>query len=368
MERAIELSEKGRLSTPPNPWVGCVIVKNGEIVGEGFHTAYGKAHAEISALSLAKEKAEGATAFITLEPCCHQGKTPPCVNALIKAKIAKVVVALEDPDPKVKGNGFQRLREAGIQVSVGLCKSRVAHSLLPYLHHRKTKTPYCILKAAISIDGRVAAANGSSQWITNNLARSDAHCLRAKSQAIIIGSGTALMDQPTLTARYLPLSPSQQPLRVLLDSTGKTLGSLPLFDTALAPTLVITSENSSIKYRNKLREKGIEVEIAPLSNDGRGLHLPFILKLLGQRGVLQALIEGGPKLYASFLQMNLIDHLRIYMGACTLGSEGIPLFPGNSPESIENAKRWKLLEVKHLDESIRIDYIPIGEKSCSQVS
>ena len=179
MARAIALGSKGRITAPPNPWVGCVIVKDGIVVGEGFHQTAGEPHAEIHALQQAKEQAMGATVYVTLEPCVHHGRTPPCSDALIKAKVSKVFVALEDPDPRVRGKGIAFLKDAGIWVNLGLCRDEAVQSLQPYLHQRKTGRPFCIAKAAISIDGRTAASDGTSKWITPKEARADSHRIRA---------------------------------------------------------------------------------------------------------------------------------------------------------------------------------------------
>ena len=362
MERAVSLAEKGRLSAPPNPWVGCVIVRNGKIVGEGYHIRSGGPHAERHALNAAGSNAEGATAYVTLEPCSHHGKTPPCVEALIEAKIGRVVVALEDPDPRVKGRGFALLKDCGIPVDLGVCKESAATSLKAYLHHRKTRRPYCVLKSASSFDGRTAAADGSSQWITMESARIDVHQLRASSQAIMVGSGTAINDSPSLTARHKVSAEHSQPLRVLLDSTGRVPAKGPLFDIKLAKTLVMTTAKAPEERLLEWKKSGCEVEILPASPDGKGVDLNAALDSLGKRGILQLMVEGGAELHGSFLRSGLVDCLTLYIGACALGSGGMPLFGGGGPQSIEDASRWKLLNVQRLGDDVRMDYIPRGEE------
>lgn len=361
MERAISLAEKGRHTAPPNPWVGCVIVRNGKIVGEGYHIRSGGPHAERHALKAAGPEAEGATAYVTLEPCSHHGKTPPCVEALIEAKVSRVVVALEDPDIRVQGKGFALLKDHGIHVESGVCRENAAKSLMPYLHHRTTGKPYCIIKSATSFDGRTAAADGSSQWITMEAARIDVHQLRASSQAIMVGSGTALKDSPSLTARHKISPEHPQPLRVLLDSTGRVPAKGALFDINLAQTLVMTSDSAPKERLLEWKKSGCEVEILPRAPDGKGVDLHAALDSLGKRGILQLMVEGGAELHGSFLRSGLVDRLSLYIGACALGSGGMPLFGGNGPQSIENASRWKLLNVERMGDDVRMDYIPRGE-------
>src|SRR5688572_586191 len=245
MAQAVALGERGRLTAAPNPWVGCVVVAaDGQVVGRGFHRRAGEPHAEVHALRQAGDRARGATAYVTLEPCAHQGRTPPCAPALVEAGVSRVVVAVLDPDEKVAGRGIEILRAAGIAVDIGVAAEDAARSLAPYLHHRRTGRPQCLLKTATSTDGRTAAADGTSQWITGPEARADAHRLRAESGAVVVGAGTALADRPMLTFRSLDfeegLTPPQ-PLRVLIDAAGRVPADGPLFDPTLAPTLVITT-------------------------------------------------------------------------------------------------------------------------------
>lgn len=361
MHLALLEGEKGRLTSAPNPWVGCVIVKNNQIVGQGYHPAAGKPHAEVFALKQAQEHAKEATVYTTLEPCSHFGKTPPCVNALVSAGISRVVIGIQDPDPRVQGNGIAQLRQAGIKVDVGILEEEVNHSLAPYIHHRKTGLPYCVMKVAMSIDGRTAAADGSSQWITNEEAREDVHLQRAESQAIVIGSGTAIKDLPQLTVR-LSLTKQQstvikQPLRVLLDSSGRVPVEGPLFNTELAPTLVVTTNKASVSMIEQWKQAKCEVVIVPLNESGNGVNLIETLKVLSKRGVLQVLVEGGPQIHGSFLDEGLIQRLSLYVGPCLLGSKGQPLFYGNSPVSIDKASKMKLHCVKQFDNCLRIDYL-----------
>jgi len=351
MLRAIDLGEQGRVTAPPNPWVGCVIVKDGVIIGEGYHHKAGGPHAEVIALQQAGKQAEGATVYNTLEPCSHYGRTPPCVDALIKAQVQHVVIAVKDPDPKVSGRGIEQLQHAGITITTGICSEEATKSLTPYLHHRMTGRPYCVAKAAISVDGRIAAKDGSSQWISTEAARTDAHRLRAESQAILVGSGTALVDTPSLTVRNTEVRPPQPPIRVVLDSTGKLSTQSPLFDTSLAPTLIFTTGLSPEAVRNAWKAAGAEVELMDRVNLGD------VFDILGKRGVIQVLAEGGGILHGSLLQEKLINQLTLYVGPRILGDAGKPLFQNTPFESIDLAPSIQLKEVKQLGDTIRLDYL-----------
>jgi diaminohydroxyphosphoribosylaminopyrimidine deaminase / 5-amino-6-(5-phosphoribosylamino)uracil reductase len=355
MERALDLANQARVTAPPNPWVGCVIVNQGQIVGEGFTQMPGKAHAEIVALQQAQHRSKGATAYVTLEPCAHFGRTPPCVNALIEAGISRVVIGLQDPDEHVQGKGMEALRKAGVKVSEGVLSDKIAASLAPYLHHRKTGLPFCVLKSAASIDGRSAAKDRTSQWISSPEARADAHQLRAESQAIVIGSGTAAADHPALTVRDAR-QPSHPPLRIVLDAQGKTLPAGPLFDVSSAPTLIITSQSCPEKTKETWLKQGLQVEVVSQAANGMGVDLNQVLALLGKRGILQALIEGGGKVLGAFLEARLADQLVLYIGDCILGSRGLPLFDIENISTIGEAPRLKLLHTQILGNTIRLDY------------
>lgn len=349
MERAIALGENGRITAPPNPWVGCVIVKEGRIVGEGYHHIAGQAHAEVLALRQAGTDARGATAYVTLEPCCHYGRTPPCVKALIEANIAHVVVGVEDPDTRVSGKGLEALKAAGIGITMGVAKEMAAASLKPYLHFKKTGLPYCVAKAAISIDGRTAAADRTSQWITSEGARKDAHLIRAQSQAILVGSKTAQYDKPRLNVRDIAPMPPVQPLRVVLDSQGSVRHEGPLFDPSIAKTVVFSATSP----------KNPTCEVIHVRKTQEGVDLRQVLSLLGERGVMQLMIEGGATILGSFLKASLIDQLVLYMGPCVLGDQGIPLFQGLAVPSIQNAPRLHLKDVLMIDDCVRIRYAPL---------
>jgi diaminohydroxyphosphoribosylaminopyrimidine deaminase/5-amino-6-(5-phosphoribosylamino)uracil reductase len=361
MAEAVALGERGRLTAAPNPWVGCVVVAaDGQVVGRGFHRRAGEPHAEVHALREAGDRARGATAYVTLEPCAHQGRTPPCAPALVEARLSRVAVAVLDPDERVAGRGVDLLRAAGITVDVGVGADAAARSLAPYLHHRRTGRPLCLLKTAVSIDGRTAAADGTSQWITGSEARADAHRLRAESGAVVVGAGTALADHPTLTYRNLDFEDGlvpDQPLRVLLDAAGRVPAAGPLFDPALAPTLVITTTAADPEAKRVWKEAGAEVEEVPEASPG--VDLAVALDVLGRRAILQAMVEGGATLHGAFLRARLADRLVVYTGGVVLGAEGLPLFAGPGPGTLADASRWRLAAVRQVGEGARLDWEPV---------
>jgi len=372
MAEAVAQGERGRLTAAPNPWVGCVVVdRAGDVVGRGFHRRAGEPHAEIHALREAGERARGATAYVTLEPCAHLGRTPPCAPALVEAGVARVVVAVPDPDDRVAGRGIEILRSAGVAVDVGPGAAAASRSLAPYLHHRRTGRPLCLLKTAGSLDGRTAAADGTSQWITGPEARADAHRLRAESGAVVVGAGTALADRPTLTWRNLAFEDGlvpPQPWRVLLDASGRVPAAGPLFDPALAPTLVITTARAEPAVKQAWKDAGAEVEEVPeqktppqrgFSAPAPAVDLAGALDVLGRRGVLQAMVEGGPTLHGALLAAGLADRLVVYSGGVVLGPEGLPLLAGPGPGTLAEASRWRLTGLRRIGGDARLDWEPV---------
>jgi diaminohydroxyphosphoribosylaminopyrimidine deaminase/5-amino-6-(5-phosphoribosylamino)uracil reductase len=275
--------------------------------------------------------------------------------------VTRVVIAVLDPDDRVAGRGVEILRAAGFTVDVGPGAEAAARSLAPYLHHRRTGRPLCLLKTATSLDGRTAAADGTSQWITGPEARSDAHRLRAASGAVLVGAGTALADHPTLTWRNLDfeagLTPPQ-PLRVLLDAAGRVPATGPLFDPSLAPTLVLTTEAVDQRAMETWISSGAEVETVP-SAPGGAVDLHSALDRLGRRGILQMMVEGGAALHGSFLRAALADRLVVYTGGVVLGAEGLPAFAGPGPGTLDEASRWRLTGVLRLGDDARLDWEPV---------
>ena len=355
MALAARLAATARRRTAPNPWVGCMLVRDGVVVGEGATEPPGGPHAEVVALTAAGDTARGATAYVTLEPCSHHGRTPPCADALVAAGVARVVVALEDPDPQVAGRGIARLREAGIAVTVGVGADAARLQLAPYLHHRRTGRAACLVKTALSVDGRTAAVDGSSQWITGPEARADAHGLRADSQAVVVGSGTALADRPALTVRDAHPLPVRPPLRVLLDARGRVPADGPLFDGA-APTMVVTTERAPAMVVDAWMAAGAKVET--VAETGGKVDLAATLAILGAHGVLQAMVEGGAALHGALLAAGLVDRLTVYVGAALLGVGGKPGLDWPGPASIADAPRLRLVDARVLGDDVRLDYVP----------
>lgn len=359
MGQAIAAAARVRRTTAPNPWVGAVVLRDGVVVAEGATQPPGGAHAEVVALQAAGRAAAGATVVVTLEPCAHTGRTGPCADALIDAGVARVVVGLEDPDPRVAGQGAARLRAAGIDVVTGVAADEVRAQLAAYLHHRRSGRSACTLKLATSIDGRIAAQDGSSQWITGAAARADAHELRADCQAVMVGSGTALADDPALTVRDVDPSgapPGEPPLRVLLDARGRVRAEGRLFvDCALTPTLVVTTAAAPDRRVQEWVAAGAKVERVGAGPDG-GVDLAAVLTLLGARGVLDTLAEGGSALHAALLRAGLVQRAVVYVGNTVLGAQALPAFADAGPAGIAQAPRWALRSARAIDADVRLEY------------
>lgn len=370
MTCAVCLSERGRRTTAPNPWVGAVIVgPDGKVWGEGYHKGAGLPHAEPEAFKDADAKGYSdysqATLYTTLEPC-HRGpgkRTPPCDELIVARKIRRCVVGYVDPCPSHGGKGVGFMKENGVSVDVGIAENMVSDSLRCYSHHRNTGMPYVVVKIATSLDGRTACADKTSQWITKAGARQDAHRLRADSQAILVGSGTALADKPSLTVR-LPEDPGlkTQPLRVVLDTRGRVVEG-PLMDTSVAPTLIFTStEHCSTEAKTKWEACGVEHCDAPLtasSDDANSKHLDlnFVLRKLADRGVMQLMVEGGAVLQGTLLQAGLCQELRVYLGATLLGGTAQPWAQTELTKTIGDAKFWTLRACRRLDDDVCLEYV-----------
>jgi len=293
----------------------------------------------------------GSTFYVTLEPCHHHGRTPPCDKELVRRGAARVVVAVVDPDYRVNGEGNKYLQDNGITLTVGVCNDQAQDSLRSYLHHRKTHKPLVILKIAMSLDGSIACEDGSSKWITGPAARKHAHDLRARSQAILVGSGTALIDNPNLTVRDAPVITT--PLRVVLDSLGRVLTG-NLMDTSQSPTLIYTSDKAPQTSLETWKKAGVEYKI--IRHDERGLILEDILADLGTRGILQLLVEGGGKLQSNFIIQDLVDSLVIYRGSCMIGNNGKPWARGDFASTMEKVKFWKLHNLTQLENDVYAEY------------
>jgi diaminohydroxyphosphoribosylaminopyrimidine deaminase/5-amino-6-(5-phosphoribosylamino)uracil reductase len=359
MARAVGLAEGGRGTTSPNPMVGTVLVRDGRVVGEGFHLAAGRPHAETVALEAAGALAGGATCYVTLEPCAHQGRTPPCADALVAAGVARVVAAVVDPDPRVAGAGLERLRTAGIEVTVGVGAEAATGQNAAYLTHRRLGRPRVTLKAAASLDGKVAAPDGTSQWITGPAARSDGHRLRAEADAVCVGAGTALADDPRLTVR-LPGHRGRQSLRVLVDAVGRVGAGGHLFDGE-APTLVATTTAAPAAAVDAWEAAGAEVLVCKQAPEG--VDLDDLTQALGERGVLELLVEGGPRLQASLWAAGLADRLIWYLAPLAIGGQGAPgLLGGDGAATLAAARRLRLASVDQLGDDLRLVAYPCEEE------
>ncbi|KAF4688312.1 hypothetical protein FOZ60_002909 [Perkinsus olseni] len=317
MRMALAEAEMGRMTTPPNPWVGCVLVQKGKVVGKGHHVRKGGPHAEINALRDMEERGESIegsalTAYVTLEPCSHYGSTPPCCEKLIKVGVGRVVVGLEDPDPKVSGRGLRRLRQEGVDVKTGCLADEIRESLRAYLKHRTAGLPLVVGKVAASLNGMVCCEDGSSQWITGSGARENSHrTLRALSQAILVGVGTVLADDCSLTVRGVE-GVEKQPLRVVLDPRGRILRTAKILRTEEAPTLIVVGPGA-----DKTGLEGVEVLEVEVDENG-GLDLTAVLKDLAGRGIFQVLVEGGAKTLTNFIENQLVDELVVSCSASSV--------------------------------------------------
>ncbi len=334
MAKAVEIGATVRMSTSPNPWVGAVVVRTSRSgrsdaadVWSGATAPPGGAHAEAAALAAAGTNARGATVYVTLEPCSHHGRTPPCADALVDAGVARVVVGVVDPDAKVAGRGIEKLREAGIQVDVGVSSNAVESSLAPYLKHRREGRPWVVLKLAGTLDGRIAAPDGTSKWITGPEARADAHGLRAASDAIVVGAGTVRADDPALTVRD---AAGHDPLRIVLGAPG------------------------SVDPESKVHPAHF--------HDGS---LADLLDELGSRGVLQLLVEGGARVAGDFHRQGLVDQYTFYFAPALMGGDdGLAMFAGPGAKSMSSVPRGRVVSVQRLGSDLRVDLL--APRRCGQ--
>lgn len=347
MSRALALAAEGLLTTTPNPRVGAVLVRDGEVVGEGWHRRAGEPHAEVLALAQAGERARGATAYVTLEPCSHHGRTPPCCDALIRAGVARVVAAMEDPNPRVNGQGLGRLRAAGIEVRCGLLEAQARELNIGFVSRMSRGRPWVRLKAAASLDGRTALHNGASQWITGEAARTDGHAWRARACAILTGIGTVELDNPRLDVRLVPTT--RQPLRVIVDS--KLAISPQARVLADGNALIFCASEDATRLR-VLRELGCEVVVLP--NAAGKVELPALLDELGQRGLNELHVEAGFKLNGSLIREGCVDELLMYFAPSLLGGDALGMFDLPRLETLEARVQLRLHSVQQVGEDLRV--------------
>ena len=361
MQSALKLAERGIGSVEPNPAVGCIITQSDQIIGKGYHKQFGGPHAEINAIDDCQAlgvKPEGGTMYVTLEPCCHQGKTGPCTDAIIKAGIQRVVVAAGDPSAHAGGKGIEQLRQAGIEVEVGLCEEQARRLNAPFFKFATTGQCWVVLKWAQSIDGKLAWADQSPEkrWITNDLSRSDAHRLRRRVGAVLVGVNTVRADDPLLTPRP---SKGKKPLRVVLDESLQIpLKCRLLRTTKTSPVLVYAREDSAKDNPKKvarIAKKGAELLTG--SDGGDGSSLPSLLAELAKRGIAQVLVEGGPTVLAAFLHQGLADEVCVYVSPKVLGAGGAASI-GESMAALTLPVHLEHVVVKALGEDVRISGTP----------
>lgn len=348
MSRALELARRGLYTTDPNPRVGCVLVKDGSVVGEGWHERAGGPHAEVAALASAGTAAKGSTAYVTLEPCDHHGRTPPCSLALIAAGVARVVYTIDDPNPAVAGNGAARLRAHGTVVDSGLMAAE-AEALNPgYLRRRRTGRPFVRVKVAASLDGRTALASGESRWITSQTARNDVQHYRARSSVVLTGIGTVLADDPAMNVRID--ESHRQPLRVVLDSSLRTSPDARIIDPQ-GPVLVVATRDDP-ERRDLLQRRGAEVAIVPPHN-GRP-DLAAVLDLLGRREMNEVWVEAGATLAGAFVRDRLFDELVVYLAPALLGPDARPLLDLPALTGLDARTRLRFTECVPVGADLRI--------------
>lgn len=359
MARALRLAERGLYSTDPNPRVGCVITRRGELVGEGWHRRAGEPHAERLALTAAGPAASGATAYVTLEPCAHHGRTPPCAEALIEAGIARVVAAMSDPNPLVGGQGLARLREAGVRVEVGLLQAEAERLNPGFLKRMREGLPYVRCKLAMSMDGRTAMASGESRWITGEAARRDVQRLRARSSAIVSGIGTVLSDDPSMNVRMTPAelgvdeadAETRQPVRVVLDTRLRTPPRARLL-TLPGQTLIVCGQGAPEETEAELRAVGADVLRQPQL--GGRIDLSHLLRDLAARGINEVLIESGATLAGRALRDGLVDELIVYVAPHLMGHQARGLVELDGLDEMADRLSLRFEDVRRVGDDLRV--------------
>jgi diaminohydroxyphosphoribosylaminopyrimidine deaminase / 5-amino-6-(5-phosphoribosylamino)uracil reductase len=351
MARALQLAERGLNTTTPNPRVGCVIVKNDNIIGQGWHARAGAPHAEINALLEAGDAAKGATVYVTLEPCSHHGRTPPCADALAEAGVARVIAAMTDPNPQVSGNGLSRLQSAGIQVQSGLLEAEARKLNEGFVKRMVFGHPFVRIKTASSLDGKTARSNGRSKWITGEAARRDVHRLRARSCAILTGVGTLIADDPQLNVRGVDTP--RQPLKVIVDSRLRTPPTARLL--AEGKTLIACAEPNT-EGAAALEAAGARILCLPQAN-GR-VDLNALLSRLAQTGINEVMTEAGPTLNGALLAAGLVDEWVQYVAPVLLGETARGLFRLAEPAAMEQRLTWQLMDSRQLGSDLRLTWRP----------
>lgn len=318
MQKAIELAEMGRGRTNPNPLVGAIVVRDGAIVGEGYHAALGEPHAEIVALGQAEDRAKGALLFSTLEPCCTFGRTPPCTRTIISSGVAKVVIGLVDPNPQVNGKGLEEIHRSGIEVFTGVLSKEIARQNEIYLKYITTGQPFVLLKTAMSLNGKIARESGRTTWITGAVSRQEVHCLRDQYDAIMVGSGTVLADNPLLTAR-LKNKETRNPVRVIVDSQASLPIDARVVTDPSALTVLATTEKAPKEKLEELQRRGVQVLLLPEAN-GK-VDLTKLMEELGKREITSILLEGGASLNTSAIEAGIVDKFAFFIAPKVIGGK-----------------------------------------------
>ncbi len=352
MKKALELAKCGKGRVNPNPMVGAVIVKNNKIIGQGYHMKYGENHAEINALLSLNENPKGATMYVTLEPCSHFGKTPPCVDKIIESKISKVVIASTDPNPLVKGRGVEKLRQAGIKVVTGVLDKENRKLNEVFMKYIIKKEPFVVMKVAMSLDGKIATKTGDSKWISCEESRKNVHKLRDEVMGILVGVNTVIKDDPMLTCR---LENGKNPIRILVDTHLKTLISSKVVTTVdVARTIIVTTQQANKCDINKFRDKGVEIVIANVRDNK--VDLKDMLSKLGKLNIDSILLEGGATLNYSFIKDNLVDKIQVYVAMKLIGGKNAKTpIEGEGISNINDSLNIKNMTYKLVGEDILIE-------------
>ncbi|HVP76628.1 MAG TPA: bifunctional diaminohydroxyphosphoribosylaminopyrimidine deaminase/5-amino-6-(5-phosphoribosylamino)uracil reductase RibD [Thermodesulfobacteriota bacterium] len=365
MKRALRLAEAGKGRTSPNPLVGAVLVKRGKMVGEGYHAKIGEAHAEIVALRQAGDKARGAVLYVNLEPCTHYGRTPPCAPQVIKAGVKRVVIGMEDPNPVVHGKGIEALKKAGLDIKVGVLVEECRRLNEAFCKYILNKQPFVLLKAAATLDGKIATRNGDSKWISGEASRRLVHKVRDQVDGVLVGVGTILRDDPLLTARR---KEGREPYRIVLDSRLKIPEEARVFEHSASEVILATTELAPCEKVERLEKRGVRVLIIH-SKEGR-VDLRSCLTKLAEIGVMNLLVEGGSQVNGSFLDEGLIDKLLLFLSPRLMGDpKALGIFDGRGVSNLSEAITIKEISTKRIGEDLFVEgYLEWGTKSCSPES
>jgi diaminohydroxyphosphoribosylaminopyrimidine deaminase/5-amino-6-(5-phosphoribosylamino)uracil reductase len=365
MKRAIRLAEKGRGRTSPNPMVGAVLVKEGIVVGEGYHARAGEAHAEIIALRKAREEARGSTLYINLEPCTHYGRTPPCVPVIIEAGVRRVVIGIEDPNPLIKAKGLESLAKAGLEVKVGILEKECRRLNEAFYKYILKREPFVILKAAATLDGKIATRDGESKWISGETSRRFVHRLRDQVDGVVVGIDTVLQDDPMLTAR---VKGGRDPFRIVLDSRLRIPEEAKVIKADPSKTIIATTELAARDKRQRLEKMGAQILV--LDSEHERVSLKPLLSKLVEMGMMSLLLEGGSQINGSFLDEGLIDKFLLFLSPRLMGDpKALGIFGGRGVSNLNEAVAVREISTKRIGEDVFVEgYLEWGTKSCSQVS